>query len=368
MKTARLRYCVLLAMGVIFLALTRPYEGMLLCLPVVAILIHWALFGKNRPKPFALVKLAAIPLTLICAASAWLGYYDYRAFGNPLTLPYTVNRATYAMAPYYVWQSARREPAYRRREMRSFYYENELTEFSKIHSWSLFIPMSLGKVSTSVGFFAGFALLPPLIMLRRVLCDRRIRFLVICVLILIAGNVIMVYLLPHYLAPFTAAIYAIGLQAMRHLRVWTPELKPVGVTMVRLIVTVCLLSAGLRLLSGPLKMHVPEWPTGNWTTMWFGPDHYGTERFGIESYLERLPGKQLVLVRYAYTREPMEQWVYNLSEIDNSKVVWAGEGDFAGNRELLNYYNDRKVWLVEPDATPARLSPYQSPSVTAISR
>lgn len=100
MKTARLRYGVLLAMGVIALALTRPYEGMLLCLPVTAMLIHWALFGKNRPKPSALIKLTAIPLIFIFAALAWLGYYDYRAFGNPLTLPYTVNRTTYAMAPY----------------------------------------------------------------------------------------------------------------------------------------------------------------------------------------------------------------------------------------------------------------------------
>jgi hypothetical protein len=252
--------------------------------------------------------------------------------------------------------------------MRSFYYENELKEFSKVHSWSQFLPTSLRKVSTAAAFFAGFTLLPPLIMLRRVLLDGRIRFLVICVLILMAGSVIMVFLLPHYLAAFTAAFYAIGLQAMRHLRVWNPELKPVGATMVRLVVTVCFLSAGLRLLAGPLKIRVPEWPTGNWCAMWFGPDHYGTERSAIESYLKQQTGKQLALVRYAYTREPMDQWVYNGSAIDDSKVVWAGEGDSVGNRELLNYYHDRKVWLVEPDATPARISPYQSPPVTATLR
>ena len=42
-----------------------------------------------------------------------MGYYDYRAFGNPLTPPYTVNRNTYAIAPYYVWQHERPEPTYR---------------------------------------------------------------------------------------------------------------------------------------------------------------------------------------------------------------------------------------------------------------
>ena len=65
-------------------------------------------------------------------------------------------------------------------------------------------------------------------MMRRVFLDRRIRFLVVCVLVLTAGMAIEIFMIPHYLAPFTAAFYAIGLQAMRHLRVWKPEGKPVG--------------------------------------------------------------------------------------------------------------------------------------------
>ena len=35
--------------------------------------------------------------------------------------------------------------------------------------------------------------------------DRRIRFLVLCVLVLTAGMAIEIFLLPHYMAPFTAA-------------------------------------------------------------------------------------------------------------------------------------------------------------------
>jgi hypothetical protein len=30
----------------------------------------------------------------------------------------------------------------------------------------------------------------------------------------------------------------------------------------------------------------------------------------------------------------------------------------ADNRELLDYYKDRKVWLVEPDRTSPKVSPY----------
>ena len=39
-----------------------------------------------------------------------------------------------------------------------------------------------------------------------------------------------------------------------------------------------------------------------------------------------------------------------------------GQGrDAQGNLELIRYYRDRKVWLVEPDAMPARITLTRSP-------
>ena len=43
-----------------------------------------------------------------------------------------------------------------------------------------------------------------------------------------------IFLIPHYMAPFTAAIYALGLQAMRHMRQWRPGDQTVGITLTRL--------------------------------------------------------------------------------------------------------------------------------------
>jgi hypothetical protein len=54
----------------------------------------------------------------------------------------------------------------------------------------------------------------------------------------------------------------------------------------------------------------------------------------------------------------MEEWVYNGAEIDGSKVIWAREMDAAANLELIHYYRDRKVWLVQPDSPSMELSPY----------
>ncbi|MGA3071372.1 MAG: hypothetical protein ABSD43_14285, partial [Terracidiphilus sp.] len=45
MKTARFRYAMLMAAGIVLLGLTRPYEGLLLSLPVAVVLGRWLLFG-----------------------------------------------------------------------------------------------------------------------------------------------------------------------------------------------------------------------------------------------------------------------------------------------------------------------------------
>ncbi len=293
-KTAQFRYGLLMAFGIALLVLTRPYEGMLLCLPVAIVLGRWVSRGKKCPSPQVVIRRAAcLPLALVAACLAWLGYYDYRAFGSPLTLPYTVNRTTYAIAPYFVWQHRRAEPLYRHESIRAFYNGLELEGFAKFATPAGFMGASSIKIVEALLFFSGFVLLPPLLMIRRVFLDRRVRFLVMSLLFLAGGMVIQIFLIPHYLAPFTVVFYAIGLQAMRHLRVWKAEGRPVGLALVRMTFPLCLLLAVVRLFSGPLHLNVSEWPASNWTMTWYGPDHYGTERAQIETHLEQLPEQDL---------------------------------------------------------------------------
>ena len=348
----------LLGLGIVLLVLSRPYEGLLLCLPVGFVLVRWTFFSKDRPALGKLLRRSAVPLALVTAAVAWMGYYDYRVFGNPLTPPYSINRATYASAPYYIWQSARPEPAYRHQVMRKFYEDDELHIFEKIHSPAGFLPQTILKGFCGLLFFAGFLLLPPLVMVHRVFRDRRIRFLVVVVLVTTAGLLIEIFLIPHYLAAITAAFYAIGLQAMRHLRFWKPGNQPVGQGIVRLIVLFLIFTCGIRLFSGPLHLTATHWPSADWNVIWYGPGNYGQPRADIQSRLEALPNKQLVIVRYSQDHVPYVEWVYNAPDIDSAKVVWAREMDVANNTMLIQYYKDRKVWLVQPDLNPEELQPY----------
>jgi hypothetical protein len=358
MKTGRFRYGLSMSLGISVLILTRPYEGLLLCMPVAVALGHWVYQGKNRPALGILTRRAVVPLLVIGATLAWLGYYDYRAFGRPLTLPYTVDRQQYAIIPYYIWQQPHPEPAYRHGAMRDFYEGIEFPLYERVHSLKGFLPATGAKAAVNLLFYAGFCLLPPLFMMRRVFLDRRIRFLVACVLVLAGGVVVEIFLLPYYLAPFTAAFYAIGLQMMRHLRVWKSGSSPVGLALVRFTMVACVAMAGVRVVAEPLHLGPPEWDAGNWDFVWFGPQHFGTERAQIEKQLKKLPGRELAIVRYGADHNPQDEWVYNRADIDGSKVVWAREMDAADNLELMHYYEDRKAWLVEPDAIPAKISPY----------
>ena len=359
MKTLQIRYGLLMAVGVVAVGMSRLYEGGLLCFAVAIFLLHWAFLGKKRPSARVLFRRTAVPLLVIVAGAAWMGYYDFRAFGSPSTLPYTVDRDEYAIAPYFVWQQERPAPVYRHKMIGEFYSRDELNTYKKIHSLAGFIPQTILKVARGMVFFAGIALLVPLIMVRRVFLDRSVRFLVWCVLVLAAGQLIEIYLIPHYLAPFTAAFYAIGLQAMRHLWVWKPEARPVGQTMVRFVVTICIVLAGVRAFAVPLHLDLPVWPAA-WASEWYGRDPLsGEPRARVELTLERQPGGQLAIVRYLPTHNLLDEWVYNAPDIDHSKVIWARDMGAAGNEELIRYYKDRTVWLVQPDANPMSVTPYR---------
>jgi hypothetical protein len=303
---------------------------------------------------------AALPLALVVASVAWLGYYDHQVNGSATTLPYTLNRAQYAVAPYYVWQTARPEPHYNHPSLRNFYVNIELPLHTLIHSPATFLPFTLGKFGYTLVFFAGFALLLPLLTLRHTLKDRRIRFLVFAVALLGFGMAIEVYLIPHYVAPFTAAFYAIGLQAMRHFRQLRLSGAPVGRTLSRLLVIVCLLMGAARLAVGPLHIQIVEFPAGSWDFFWYGPSHWGTQRAQAQATLAAMPGRQLAIVRYSASHYPMDEWVYNGADLDSAQLLWVRSMGPDRDREILAAYPNRTPWLIQPDNPASLISPYPS--------
>jgi hypothetical protein len=73
--------------------------------------------------------------------------------------------------------------------------------------------------------------------------------------------------------------------------------------------------------------------------------------------MKQQPGQQLLIVHYSPDHNPMDEWVYNAADIDHSKIIWARDLGPAANLELIHYYKNRAVWLVQPDSNPI-ISPY----------
>ncbi len=358
-----------MALGISMLLISRPYEGALICAPAVAVLCLY-LFSAGRigkqligtrllgalPPMAVLARRMAPAAAVLLLGISFLAYYDYRVFGNAFTLPYTTNRATYAIAPHFLWQSPRPEPQYRHEEMRKFYAGWELDWFLKSRTPVGIVKNDIQKAFMGESFYLGFALALPLLAFPRALRDKRIRFLLLTAGVFAIGMSIETWLLPHYAAPFTAILYAILLQCMRHLRAWRPGGRLAGVFLVRAVPTICILLVGLRLYAQPLHIGLAgETFSGK---SWFGTAPRGLARANVSRQLEMKPGPQLAIVRYSSTHDPVIEWVYNAADIDGSKVVWARDMGTAKNCELLRYFGKRQAWLVEPDLNPPRISRY----------
>ena len=80
-------------------------------------------------------------------------------------------------------------------------------------------------------------------------------------------------------------------------------------------------------------------------------------RANFSDKLKSMAGRHLVLVRYSPEHDPLKEVVYNEADIDAAKVIWARAMDEAKDKELLDYFPNRKVWIFEPDQQPPRLSP-----------
>lgn len=181
------------------------------------------------------------------------------------------------------------------------------------------------------------------------------RFLLMAAGFGLAGYALEVFFMPHYAAPGTCLVFALVLGSMRNLRNWRWRQKPVGQAITRAI----------PLIAGALLVLCAAWcplfrPRERWPSTWCSPG-YSTlllDRARIFAELQRGPQRHLVIVRYSSGHDSRIEWVYNRANIDASKVVWARDMGQKQNAELLSYFRDRQIWLVEADLAPPRLSVY----------
>jgi hypothetical protein len=93
---------------------------------------------------------------------------------------------------------------------------------------------------------------------------------------------------------------------------------------------------------------------------WDSINHTNPERrILVNQQLAEIPGQVLVFVRYSPRHIFQDEWVYNEASIDTSRIIWARDLGPQENDKLRALYPGREVVLLEPDARPPRLTPYE---------
>ena len=364
LQNARVRDALWMGLGLLLLANSRPFEGLVFSLPVAVALGIWLFRKRGSDLRLALGRVIA-PLGLAVAVCALgTGYYFWRVTGNPFQMPYQVDRSTYAVTPYFLWQTPAHSPVYHQDALREFYLHTEFNFYARNRSLGSVTAIEAAKVLEIWLFYVGPVLTLPLLFSFAAApygmswpgLSWQVRLFLLAVLVSLAGLASEVFFFPHYAAPMTALVYGLVLLAMRNLRGWKWRTKPSGLFLTRAVPLVCVLVFALRAGAAPLGLPLgPDWPP-----TWYNRTSPELDHARIQSELEKLPGSHLVFVKYGRngSDDLGYAWVYNDANIDQSKIVWAWDMGEARNLELIDYFRDRRVWLVRLDSRPREPGPY----------
>ena len=331
MRHPQTSHALLMALGALILANSRPYEGAVACLVCGAwVLLSWS--RSHWPDTRTLWLRLAAPFAIAMASGATLMLaYNYQVTGDPLKLPYVVHEAEYGMAPLFLWQDPHLDRTYRHPRVHDYHngwsmdcYRNQQTVVGLLkakrdatrHAIKFFFPLPIAAVLLASFWLRG----------------RRIRAPFNVLLLAGLASIISVWSWPHYLAPLFGPLSLVlivwGLRNVDSIsRRWQGN------------------SLLLFLLVG-LQAFV--FANSTLTYLREKPEGWQYQRAAFIEQLEASPDKDLIFVRYPPNYLEAAEWVYNHADIDGAEVVWARERGEPHDQALVEYFSDRKIWLLEP--------------------
>lgn len=325
----------LAALGAVVLANSRPYEGLLLTAGSAIVLLAWR-YRRRRPLLELLSWRVLVPAGVIlsCGLAAIL-YYNYRITAHPLLMPYALYQSQYGASPIFWVLPPGSPPIYRHEVLRRFWedWDRPYYRLARQAPLRLLIQFAytLLYFLTPVSALALFTA----IFLR---WGRKVRFVLSIAGVVTAGILLERFSTPHYFAPAAGLVLLLVMLGVQFLRVKFGKHALTGFTI--------LFFAAAAIQAS--RLTADEYPH----------QVFIAHRQNVIRGLESKGARHLVLVRYAPDHNVLEEWVYNHADIDRSAIVWARDMGDAANRELLDYYRGREIWLVDADAPNPQPVPY----------
>ncbi|MEO8592838.1 MAG: hypothetical protein ABI759_05925 [Candidatus Solibacter sp.] len=339
-----IRNAVFLALGAGLLLNSRPWEGAILMVPVGLGLAYWVFKPGFPPFSRKIIQVVVPICVLLMVMGAAMLEYNRRITGNALVLPYRLCHATYSVAPLFLWETRTPAPEFRHAVMKRFYLDVEpaYQDANTLNTFTGWLAVEKKRLRMIKDILFGnvFLLLCAsllLVLLRR--SETRILLAVLSAAIIALS--VESWCQPHYLGPVLVAAAALKLTSLRYLSTFRLWGRRVGLASVTAVIA---FSA-----NGLIQKVAADRPST-------APFQF--QRAAIEKELESTAGSHVVMVRYSNDHVPTHEWVYNHSDIDRSKVVWAREMSHDENQRLLEYYRDRNVWLLDADQPNPLIVPY----------
>jgi hypothetical protein len=324
---------LLFGLGIVVIGFTRPFEGLAVAVPAGVALL--GAVAKKRARLWTAIPAAAV----VAAGFASLLVYDRAVTGDALRTPYAVNQAAYGWPMTLPWFHPP-APQFRHIELKRYYdYERDVHDHP-----AAFRARTAEEIWR---FYFGPALSVPFIMLPLVWRRRKLRLLFVAAGLTLVVMFIEVGSSPHYAAAATSCFLAITVAGLRRLCA-----RPWGARYTAAVPLILLLVIGVRI--GLEQLHLPYTQGVNYGS-WCCVPPQDAAKAQILATLNRIAGRHLVLVKPKANTDDVFQWIYNDADIDSSKVVWARDMGPRENAELLRYFRDRAVWVLDVDAKPARM-------------
>ena len=336
---------IFLAIGLLLLANTRPYEGLVYSIPFCFAILFW-MVRRGRENALPMRTFVAPLLGVLAIGFGLMAFYNWRSTGNTLRMPYAVNQEQYHPTRPFVWQPLR-EAHYNHPVMQKVYTEWEMGFYDRTRTLSGVASYGWERIRSYLDSYLYALMLPFLVGLVWALRSARWRVVITSIALMFFGMTLVMWQgLLHYSAPAACAMLLISLQGLRVASTWLRRRNHLGLRFARAYILVY--AVMLLFLQLPV-IEAASHPGYSWAA----------QRAAIVKQLEAKSGKHLVLVRYAPNHNMFQEWVYNGYDLENGKVLWAREMTDPGrNRELIEHYPGRTVWLLEADRYRAAPVPY----------
>jgi hypothetical protein len=398
----------LLGLGVVVLANSRPYEGLLACVPAALVMMRWLAWDRRVPAGSKLARFVVPIAAVLGLGCAWTAVHNRAVTGSALQLPYALHQRQYFHQGVFLFSGTRppERPPHPQIDVltRSWTYTplrgtslirevaaNVLTRLPRTMLASFGTPPSAGRTFLGASIWIpalllagawpsrrlllaaggllaaelalwrweiaypamiGFAILAVFIAILRATraWDRWMRYIVATVGLVVAGNALVWWWFPHYVAPVVPLVIAAAAIGAHRLARVSPHFDPQRLavnTLLLLVLHATALTAAIGLT--PRGERRDTQPT----------------YVDIRRTLTNQGGKHLVFVHYGADYPSFRgDWVYNDPDIASSIVVFAHDLGPERNRALKTAYPDRRPWSLEVAGSAVLLTP-GSPVATA---